>query len=92
MNKLEELFDRYPEEDFMIADGFDDAIIGIDTQSLRVIYSVTMCLKVLIEQDGMTLEEAKEYFDFNVSGAFVGESTPIWCEDDLFISDGVELV
>jgi hypothetical protein len=30
----------------------------------------------------MTIEEAIEYFEFNVRGAYVGEKTPIWCEDD----------
>jgi hypothetical protein len=25
--------------------------------------------------------DAIEYFDFNVSGAYVGEKTPIWVDD-----------
>jgi hypothetical protein len=29
----------------------------------------------------MSLEEAIEYFDFNVRNAYVGDKTPIWCED-----------
>jgi hypothetical protein len=29
----------------------------------------------------MSVEEAIEYFDFNVRGAYVGDKTPIWCED-----------
>ena len=32
----------------------------------------------------MTMEEAIEYFDFNVSGTYLGEKTPIWCEDMFF--------
>jgi hypothetical protein len=31
----------------------------------------------------MNEEEAVEYFDFNVKGAYMGEKTPIWCIDDL---------
>jgi hypothetical protein len=29
----------------------------------------------------MSEDEALEYFDFNVSGAYMGEKTPIWCND-----------
>lgn len=29
----------------------------------------------------MTYDEAVEYFEFNVSGSYVGEKTPIWCDD-----------
>jgi hypothetical protein len=39
------------------------------------------CEKILIERDGMTDEEAMEYFDFNVQGAWVGESTPVFLND-----------
>jgi hypothetical protein len=30
----------------------------------------------------MSEEEAMEYFEYNVSNAYVGEKTPIWCYDD----------
>ena len=73
----------YPDEDILIADGFDDAIIGVDYQHTepRLIYSVTKCLEIL-EKD-MDSEEAFEYFKCNVSGAYVGENTPLWCWDFL---------
>ena len=29
----------------------------------------------------MTYEEAMEYFTFNVTGAYVGENTPVFLED-----------
>jgi hypothetical protein len=29
----------------------------------------------------MTLEDALDHFGYNVSGSYVGEKTPIWCED-----------
>lgn len=65
----------------MRADGFDDAVIGYDAQDMRLIYSVTACIKILMEQ-GMDRETAVEHFEFNVSGSFMGEKTPIWCEDE----------
>jgi hypothetical protein len=31
--------------------------------------------------EGMSEEDAMEHFSYNVSGAYVGEKTPIWCYD-----------
>lgn len=65
----------------MFADGFDDAIIGIDSTTQRVIYSVRLCYEVLMERDDMDFDEAQEFFAFNVLGSYMGEKTPIWCND-----------
>ena len=37
----------------------------------------------------MSYEEAVEYFDFNVEGAYMGEKTPIWVDDE-FLQDIVD--
>ena len=79
---LEKILEQYEDEQILIADGFDDAVIGIEENSMRLIYSVEKCINILMKQ-GMEMTEAVEYFDFNVSGSYVGEKTPIWC-DDLF--------
>lgn len=81
MNKKEDLMEAYYDEVFTFADGFDDAILGIDEPTMRVIYSVKKCLEILMNM-GMDDMEAIEYFDFNVSGAYIGEFTPIWCQDN----------
>jgi hypothetical protein len=78
---LDIITEAYPDESFLKADGFDEAIIGVDEKTLRLIYSVSKCIDILIAQ-GMDSEEAIEYFDFNVSGAYMGEQTPIWCFDN----------
>ena len=36
------------------------------------------CIDILIKDHDMSELEAIEYFEFNVSGAYVGENTPIW--------------
>lgn len=61
----------------LFADGHDDAIIGIDAKDLRVVYDVEKIIERL-ESDGMTREEAEEFFEFNILGAYVGEKTPIY--------------
>ena len=80
---LEGIVEYFQDEEILKADGFDDAVIGIDTGTMRLIYSVTRCVEILIV-GGMDMNEAIEYFDFNVRGSYVGEKTPIWC-DDMYI-------
>ena len=79
MNKKEYLLEYYPDETFMFADGFDDAIIGICEVTNRVIYSKEKIIEILVEEEGMEHEDALEYFDFNISGSYMGEMTPIFC-------------
>jgi hypothetical protein len=77
---LEQIMEMYSEETFLKADGFDDAIIGVDESSYRLIYSVKKCIGILMKD--MEYEDALEYFSYNVSGSYMGEKTPIWCYDD----------
>ena len=77
---LEEILETYSDEGILVADGYNEAIIGIDETSLRLIYSVKKCLEIL--EEDMSYADALDYFSFNVSGAYVGERTPIWCNDD----------
>jgi hypothetical protein len=78
---IDKILEWFPEDEILKADGFDDAIIGIEETSMRLIYSISKCIEILSKD--MTEEEAIEYFEFNVNGAYVGEKTPIWCRDDL---------
>jgi hypothetical protein len=67
------------------ADGFNQAIIGNEYHTNRVVYSIERMLQILIDRDGMSMEEAIEFFDFNIGGAYVGEMTPVyvWTEDNI---------
>lgn len=64
----------------LVADGFDAAILGIGQQFNRymVVYDEDACLAILMERDGMSYEEAREFFEVNVVGAWVGEATPLF--------------
>ena len=69
-------------------DGHDDAIIGPaciwrnNTQVNVLVYDGEVMRERLIN-DGMSSEEAREYIEFNVEGAYVGVHTPVivWPED-----------
>ena len=89
MGKLEEINAYLEEQEIttLTADGFDDAILGLVTDfnaEPRIAYSKIKCIEILMKRDGMDYEEAMEYFDYNVSGAYVGEKTPIWVDDEMF--------
>ena len=74
------ILENYEDEEIMTADGFDYAVIGIELPSMRLIYSVTKCLSILMQD--MDEIDAIEHFNYNVSGGYVGEQTPIWCWDN----------
>lgn len=78
---IDEIIEKYPDEEFLLADGFNDAVMGVDEKSMRLIYSISKCINILMED--MSEEDAFEYFYYNVSGAYIGEKTPIWCDDIL---------
>jgi len=77
MTNLELIMEQYPEDEFLKADGYDEAIIG--TYQGRLVYSIKKCIEIL--ELNMEHEEAVEYFFFNTEGAYMGELTPVWVED-----------
>jgi hypothetical protein len=74
----------YDEEGLIYANGFEDAIIGIGTQfniTDLVCYNYDKCVEILMTRDGMKEEEAIEYMEYNVVGAYIGENTPIFIRE-----------
>lgn len=70
----------HDDEQILLADGFEDAFVGIGRQFGKpvAIYERSKCIEILMED--MSEDEAEEYFSFNVEGAFVGEKKPIFLE------------
>lgn len=82
--KLQDIVEMFPDAEILKADGFDECILGFDYSwdgTIRLIYSIKSILDLLIE-DGMSIDDAIEFFEFNMRGGYVGEQTPIWCQDD----------
>ena len=76
------------EETALTADGFDDCVIGLTYQFNQplVVYSkqkiITQLMRDLDSEMGQdSYQEALEYFDFNIAGAYMGDSTPLFMED-----------
>ena len=64
---------------------FDKAIVGVVTtiKTQAVCYDVNKIIKILMKEDKKTEEESREYFEFNILGAWVGEHTPVYLEKSL---------
>jgi hypothetical protein len=67
-------------DEILLADGFDDALIGYAYSPGRgdvAVYDAGRCIEILIQQ-GMDEEEAWEFFEYNTEGAWVGKGTPVF--------------
>jgi len=76
MNKYDRLIEAFPDHTFMRAKGFDDALIGVCETSMRLIYSISQCVDVLMEE--MSFEEAYEHFTLKIIVKYEGDESPIW--------------
>lgn len=73
----------------MKIDGHDNAVIGVSftwrnqRQVQLLVYDAEIIRDNLVKE-GMTPDEAREYIEFNIEGAYVGEGTPIlvWPDDE----------
>ncbi len=66
------------EKEILFCDGLEKALIGTGWRFTHpvAVYSKEKVLEIL--QENMSAEEAQEHFDYNIAGAYVGESTPVF--------------
>ncbi len=50
---------------------YRDALVGF-TDDYRLVYDYDAIVKVLMDRDNMTLDEAMEFVDFNIVGLHIG--------------------
>ena len=65
----------------LLADGFNDAVIGMGEragQPVIVVYDFDKCVAILCERDNMSIDEAVDFMYYNVVGAWMGDETPIF--------------
>jgi hypothetical protein len=76
-------------------DDLDEAIIGPasiwtnKTQVEVLVYNAEVIRNILMSRDGMTFEDAREFIEFNIEGAYIGVDTPIlvWPNDMYRVTD-----
>lgn len=70
-------------------DDLDEAIIGPamvwqkNSHIEVLVYNAEVIRNILMSRDGMDFEEAREFIEFNIEGAYIGPDTPIlvWPND-----------
>ncbi len=70
-------------KDILLCDGLEDAFVGVChrfNQPPIAVYDIEKIIAIYMYRDGMTEDEAREFFEFNVIGAWVGETTPAFIE------------
>jgi hypothetical protein len=65
-----------PDEEVLLADGLDEAFIGLTSGNIRAVYSIDKIIECLSKD--MSEEDAWEYFHYNIECAYVGEKTPLY--------------
>ena len=49
-----------------ILDYFDDAIIGYDVSTKKIIYDFKIMIDILVKEHGLSIDEAEQYIDYNI--------------------------
>lgn len=78
---IEEFLEDFPNlnEEAMYPTDLKEAIIGkVERFGLPalILLDRDRCIEIFVTRDGMTPDEAEEFFEFNVIGAWMGEGTP----------------
>lgn len=74
----EHLMEILEEEECLTADGFDDALVGCTYgANVVAVYDINKMVEILMGE-GTDYEDAVEFLDYNVVGAYLGEKTPLY--------------
>lgn len=65
-------------EEALLLDPFDEAVVGVTVDG-RVVYDYDAMVQCLVDQDGMSAEEAVEFIEYNTvrSLPYAGDKAPI---------------
>lgn len=66
-------------EDLTFIEGHDDALVGVAEVdgAWRVVYDSKAIVHRLMRRDGMDVDGAWEFFEYNVAGAQAGSASPV---------------
>jgi len=76
----------YPDENFITMQGFEDALIGVQDRTMRLVYSKSKIMRQLIRE--MDYETAMLHFDNNIEGKIDTPCMPI-IVNDMFYTSGI---
>lgn len=78
-------------------EGYDEAIIGPSMiwrghEQVSVLVYDAEKIREILMRDGMSSDEAREFIEFNIEGAYLGIDTPVlvWTQDDWDFDDNFD--
>jgi hypothetical protein len=81
LNEPFEELSKYNDEMFFL-NGYDEnSLVGVcfrHGKKIVSVYNDYLCIRSLIDRDGMDESDAVEYFEYNTRGAYVGDNTPMF--------------
>ena len=73
------------DSEMLVADGLDEAILGVAYRAGSdpvMAYDISKVIKILMERDGMSREEAVEFYGLNIEQAYMGNRTPCYIDTE----------
>jgi len=85
--QLINMISRHPEGEFVVAEGFDEAVVGYDPRNERLIYDRNRMVEILMKEEKMNQDEAWEYLEYNVFDTYMGTETPVFIDTGYDVQD-----
>jgi hypothetical protein len=85
--QLIHMISRHPEGEFVVAEGFDEAVVGYDPRNERLIYDRNRMVEILMKEENMNQDEAWEFLEYNVFDTYMGNETPVFIDTGYDVED-----
>lgn len=72
---------EFPKKTVILADGLESAFLGFVqrmNEPVLACYDQDRCLQALMEESGMSQDDAWHWFSFNTLGSYVGPGIPLF--------------
>ena len=79
------------EDALVLPDEYAMALVGVAHQFNKTlaVYDSRKVIEIIMDVQGITDMEAKDYFEYNIKGSWVGDNTPLFLDslDDIILGE-----
>lgn len=75
MDSVEEIIEHAKVSGIYILEGFDEALLGVEVNDDKLVYSVGKVLQILIDNYGLSYDEASEHLE----GKMIYDKSMVLC-------------
>ena len=71
-------------ESIIVLQGLSRAVIGVSErwgEIPKLVYDKDIIMDILVNEEGMSEDEAMDHFYYNIMGTYMGEGTPVYITD-----------